>query len=124
MLRFLARQLQPQCLPLAHRQIKIGPGTTLQSGYYWVRAVTEPNFHKYLQTTPEYSPGVAVLNAYTTAGQFQVVDGQLVQLVSGTGTPPSFLYGNVGQEKTRGGSQFISSHTLHLIADIEQKLWL
>lgn len=67
-----------------------GPGTTLQSGYYWIRAVAAPNFHKYLQTKPQYVPGTAILDIYTTAGQFQVVDGQLVQLVTG-----GLLYANV-----------------------------
>ncbi|TVY39880.1 putative mannan endo-1,4-beta-mannosidase F [Lachnellula subtilissima] len=60
-----------------------GPGTTLQAGYYWIRAVEDPNFHKYLQTDPEYEPGTALLADYTTAGQFQIVDGQLVELVTG-----------------------------------------
>ncbi|TVY24914.1 Endo-1,4-beta-xylanase D [Lachnellula hyalina] len=60
-----------------------GPGTTLQTGYYWIRAVEDPNFHKYLQTSPEYTPGTALLADYTTAGQFQIVDGQLVELITG-----------------------------------------
>ena len=68
-----------------------GPGTTLQSGYLWIRAVEAPNFHKYLQTKPEYSPGTAILDSYTTAGQFQIVSGQLVQLIGGGG----LLYANV-----------------------------
>ncbi|TVY83678.1 Endo-1,4-beta-xylanase C [Lachnellula suecica] len=67
-----------------------GPGTTLQSGYYWIRAVEAPNFHDYLQTSPEYVPGTAILDSYTTAGQFQIVSGQLVELVSG-----GLLYANV-----------------------------
>ncbi|KAH8659207.1 hypothetical protein BGZ60DRAFT_433951 [Tricladium varicosporioides] len=75
-----------------------GPGTTLQSGYYWIRAVASPNFHKYLQSKPLYSESVAVLESYTTAGQFNVVSGQLVQLVSG-----GFLYGVV--EKFNNSTQ-------------------
>lgn len=67
-----------------------GPGTTLQSGYYWVRAVADPNFHKYLQTNPVYTAGTAILASHTTAGQFNIVDGQLVELISG-----GFLYGVV-----------------------------
>jgi hypothetical protein len=66
------------------------PGTTLQSGYYWIRAVESPNFHQYLQTSPEYVPGTAILDDYTSAGQFQVVNGQLVELTQG-----GLLYGNV-----------------------------
>ncbi|KAL2061002.1 hypothetical protein VTL71DRAFT_9054 [Oculimacula yallundae] len=68
-----------------------GPGTTLQSGYYWIRAVSAPNFHKYLQTSPAYVPGTALLESYTTAGQFSIVDGQLVELLS----PGNYLYANV-----------------------------
>lgn len=64
-----------------------GPGATLQSGYYWIRAVASPNFHKYMQTNPVYKTGLAILESYITAGQFQVVDGQLVELISG-----GFLY--------------------------------
>ncbi|KAL9048488.1 MAG: hypothetical protein Q9162_007703 [Coniocarpon cinnabarinum] len=58
-----------------------GAGTTLQSGYYWIRAVEDPNFHKYLQTDPEYTTGTAILGDPTSAGQFNIVDGQLVELV-------------------------------------------
>jgi hypothetical protein len=37
---------------------------------------------------------------YTTAGQFQVISGQLVQLVSAPGaTPVTLLYGVVSQER-------------------------
>jgi hypothetical protein len=72
------------------------PGTTLQSSYYWIRAVESPNFHKYLQTKPEYTPGTAILDSYTTAGQFQIVSGQLVQLIGGG----SLLYANVEQNTT------------------------
>ena len=68
------------------------PGTTLQSGYYWIRAVEAPNFHYYLQTIPQYATGTAVLDSYTSAGQFQVVDGQLVELIDRSGT---VLYANV-----------------------------
>lgn len=46
-----------------------GPGKTLQSGYYWIRAVAAPNFHKYVQTNPLYSTGPALLGDYTTAGK-------------------------------------------------------
>jgi hypothetical protein len=76
-----------------------GPGKTLQSGYYWVRAVAAPNFHKYIQTSPLYSTGPALLGDYTTAGQFQIVDGQLVQLVSAPGAPVKLLYANVSETR-------------------------
>ncbi|KAF2190823.1 carbohydrate-binding module family 1 protein [Zopfia rhizophila CBS 207.26] len=84
-----------------------GPGKELQSGYYWVRAVAAPNFHKYMQSNPLYATGPAVLGDYTTAGQFQVVDGQLVQLVSGPGEKPEkHLYGIVSEER------FINNNSL------------
>lgn len=77
-----------------------GPGKTLQPGYYWIRAVAAPNFHKYIQTKPLYSTGPALLGDYTTAGQLQVVDGQLVQLVSAPGEPVKLLYANVSEERS------------------------
>jgi hypothetical protein len=67
-----------------------GPGTTLQSGWYWVRAVVAPNYHKYLQTKPAYQPGAAILESYTTAGQYKVEDGQLVAN-TGSGSAPLYL---------------------------------
>ncbi|TEY61612.1 hypothetical protein BOTCAL_0166g00170 [Botryotinia calthae] len=69
------------------------PGATLQSGYYWIRAVESPNFHSYLQASPTAKPGTALLADRSTAGQYQIVSGQLVQLVA----PNSFLYANVQQ---------------------------
>ncbi|KAK0102053.1 hypothetical protein ONS96_006017 [Cadophora gregata f. sp. sojae] len=78
-----------------------GPGTTLQTGYYWIRAVAAPNFHKYLQTKPIYLPGTAILESYTTAGQFAIVDGQLVELL----TPTTFLYANVIANTASGATK-------------------
>ncbi|SPQ24182.1 bd6c0bca-53d7-4967-a6a4-9adccae7b7f8 [Thermothielavioides terrestris] len=63
--------------------------TTLQPGAYWIRAVEAPNFHKYLQTKPANVPGTAILDSYTTAGQFNIEDGQLVNKVS---NPPLYLW--------------------------------
>ncbi|KAF1834532.1 hypothetical protein BDW02DRAFT_497975 [Decorospora gaudefroyi] len=77
-----------------------GPGRTLQSGYLWIRGVAAPNFHKYMQTSPILSTGPAVLGDYTKAGQFQVVSGQLVQLVSAPGEPVKLLYANVSEERS------------------------
>lgn len=70
------------------------PGTTLQDGYYWIRAVEEPYFHYYLQTKPLYSASTALMGDHTTAGQFQITDGQLEALID---TDGSLLYLNVGQ---------------------------
>ena len=89
-----------------------GPGTTLQSGYYWIRAVESPNFHKYLQSNLLYSTGPAVMGDYTTAGQFQVVDGQLVQLISTPGATAQFLYGVVSTETYNNNRTFTSFNPL------------
>ncbi|KAF9895320.1 hypothetical protein FE257_000224 [Aspergillus nanangensis] len=56
---------------------------TLESGWYWVRAVEEPNYHSYLQTKPTATPGAAYLDAGANAGQYNVVDGQLVYHTGG-----------------------------------------
>ncbi|KAI1367652.1 hypothetical protein F5Y08DRAFT_348843 [Xylaria arbuscula] len=66
-----------------------GPGSTLQAGWYWIRAVAQPNYHKYLQTKPANVPGTAVLESYLTAGQYKIEDGQLV---ANTGTGTAVLY--------------------------------
>ncbi|KAK3306213.1 uncharacterized protein B0T15DRAFT_534697 [Chaetomium strumarium] len=63
--------------------------TTLQPGAYWIRAVVPPNYHKYLQTKPANVAGTAILDSHTTAGQFNVEDGQLVNKVS---SPPLYLW--------------------------------
>ena len=41
--------------------------------------------------------GNAVLNSGSTAGQFNIKDGQLVQLISAPGSPEQYLYGAVTQ---------------------------
>ncbi|CAK7236248.1 hypothetical protein SBRCBS47491_009573 [Sporothrix bragantina] len=61
--------------------------TTLASGQLWIRAVEAPNFHKYLQTKPANTAGVAILDSYTTAGQFNIVDGQLVNSIGNSAGP-------------------------------------
>ncbi|MCV5090902.1 hypothetical protein OFC13_30195, partial [Escherichia coli] len=55
--------------------------TVLESGWYWIRAVSAPNFHKYLQggaSSAASSNQTALLEDHTTAGQFNIIDGQLV----------------------------------------------
>ncbi|PGG96734.1 hypothetical protein AJ79_09462 [Helicocarpus griseus UAMH5409] len=101
------------CAGLADAQ-GAGPGTTLIEGYYWIRAVAPPNFHKYLQSNPVITESNAVLESHTTAGQFQIVDGQLVQLISEPGAPEEFLYGVVSTER------FIDDKSLQLSFSIEQ----
>ncbi|KAF8416823.1 hypothetical protein EV426DRAFT_634917 [Tirmania nivea] len=54
--------------------------------------------------SPVGAVGNAVLKSGNTAGQFNLKDGQLVQLISAPGTPEQYLYGTVtqrtGTEKT------------------------
>jgi hypothetical protein len=66
--------------------------TTLVSGYYWIRAVESPNFHSYLQAKPTNAPSPAYMESYLTAGQFNIISGQLVHY-RGEGVAP--LYMNV-----------------------------
>ncbi|KAI5799115.1 hypothetical protein DFH27DRAFT_591316 [Peziza echinospora] len=72
-----------------------GPGTTLLKDWLWIRAVAAPNFHKYLQGEVPRTVGPAVLNSYLTAGQFNIVDGKLVQLISTSASPATLLYASV-----------------------------
>ncbi|KAI1363286.1 carbohydrate-binding module family 1 protein [Xylaria arbuscula] len=69
--------------------------TTLESGYYWVRAVASPNYHSYLQAaptaTPSPGPGDAYLLSSANAGQFNIIDGQLVYN-PGSATSSDTLY--------------------------------
>ncbi|KAG8893910.1 hypothetical protein FRC01_013274 [Tulasnella sp. 417] len=55
----------------------VTPIQTLVSGWLWIRAVEAPNFHKYLQSYHSYAPGDAILGDYTTAAQFNIINGQL-----------------------------------------------
>jgi hypothetical protein len=66
----------------------------LLSGYYWIRAVEDPNFHKYLQSYKPLTASDAILGSPSTAGQFNIVNGQLVQLINKSGT---LLYAHVQQ---------------------------
>ncbi|KAF8610293.1 carbohydrate-binding module family 1 protein [Ceratobasidium sp. AG-I] len=66
-------------------------GPTLLPNYLWVRAVAAPNFHKYLQSFVPGTATDAVLGDASTAGQFALTGGQLIQL-----TPSgALLYANV-----------------------------
>ncbi|KAI0050325.1 carbohydrate-binding module family 1 protein [Auriscalpium vulgare] len=58
--------------------------TTLQSGYSFIRAVEDPNFHKYLQSQTLNTASTAVLGSPSTAGQFIITDGQLIYNANGT----------------------------------------
>lgn len=71
-----------------------GTPTTLLSGWYWIRAVESPYYHSYLQTQPTAAPGDGVLDAGATAGQFNILDGQLVYNTGG-GAADGALYMSV-----------------------------
>ncbi|KAI0080445.1 carbohydrate-binding module family 1 protein [Panus rudis PR-1116 ss-1] len=54
---------------------------TLIPGLSFIRAVEDPNFHKYLRSEVIGKPSDAVLGEPSTAAQFQITDGQLIQMV-------------------------------------------
>jgi hypothetical protein len=65
--------------------------------------IQHADFHKYLQTKPAYQPGVAILDDYTTAGQFKIESGQFMQLISAPGEPAKYLYAVVSPQKQKDG---------------------
>ncbi|KAH9474646.1 Endo-1,4-beta-xylanase C [Psilocybe cubensis] len=60
-----------------------GGSSTLQAGYSFIRAVEDPNFHKYLQSEVLNTASDAVLGEPSTAAQFQITGGQLIQNANG-----------------------------------------
>jgi hypothetical protein len=54
------------------------PGPTLVDGWFYVRGVAAPNYHSYLQAKPTGTAGDAYLDNASAAGQYNIVDGQLV----------------------------------------------
>lgn len=74
-----------------------GPGggtsptpTTLQEGWYWIRAVATPNYRSYLQAAQPTAPAAeataaAVIASPSSAGQFKLEAGQLVYNRFGSG---------------------------------------
>ena len=60
-----------------------GSSATLEPGYSFIRAVEDPNFHKYLQSEVLDTASDAVLGEPESAAQFQITDGQLVQNAAG-----------------------------------------
>ncbi|KAF9453307.1 hypothetical protein P691DRAFT_658712, partial [Macrolepiota fuliginosa MF-IS2] len=61
-----------------------GSSTTLAPNYSFIRAVEDPNFHKYLRSEVIFTASDAVLGEPSDAAQFQITDGQLVQNANGT----------------------------------------
>ncbi|KAF5350683.1 hypothetical protein D9756_008697 [Leucocoprinus leucothites] len=61
-----------------------GGTATLAPGNSWIRAVVDPNFHKYLRSETSGTTSPAVLGEPSTAAQFQITGGQLIQNPGGT----------------------------------------
>ncbi|KAF8960872.1 hypothetical protein BDZ97DRAFT_1665247, partial [Flammula alnicola] len=61
-----------------------GGSSTLVPGYSFIRAVEDPNFHQYLQSEVLNTASNAVLGDPSTAAQFQITGGQLIQNAAGT----------------------------------------
>ncbi|KNZ75177.1 hypothetical protein J132_04662, partial [Termitomyces sp. J132] len=57
---------------------------TLAPDYSWIRAVEDPNFHKYLRSEVINTASDAVLGDPSTAGQFIITNGQLIQNANGS----------------------------------------
>ncbi|XP_006455209.1 hypothetical protein AGABI2DRAFT_194858 [Agaricus bisporus var. bisporus H97] len=60
-----------------------GATPTLAPGYSFIRAVEDPNFHKYLRSEVSSTASDAVLGEPVDAAQFQITGGQLVQNANG-----------------------------------------
>ncbi|KAF8153064.1 carbohydrate-binding module family 1 protein [Crassisporium funariophilum] len=60
-----------------------GGTATLAPGYSFIRAVEDPNFHKYLQSEVLNTVSDAVLGEPGNAAQFQITGGQLIQNAAG-----------------------------------------
>ncbi|KAF7440007.1 hypothetical protein PC9H_000348 [Pleurotus ostreatus] len=70
--------------PPSSTSTAVGGSTTLAPGYSFIRAVVDPNFHKYLRSEIAWTASEAVLGEPSEAAQFQVTNGQLVQNANGT----------------------------------------
>ncbi|EIM87534.1 carbohydrate-binding module family 1 protein [Stereum hirsutum FP-91666 SS1] len=77
--------------------------TTLQSGYSFIRAVEDPNFHKYLRSEAANTPTTAVLGDPDTAGQFIITDGQLIYNANGTTPLYAVVEGRANDTVTKLG---------------------
>ncbi|KAG7442886.1 carbohydrate-binding module family 1 protein [Guyanagaster necrorhizus] len=61
-----------------------GGSATLAPGYSFIRAVEDPNFHKYLRSEIINTASDAVLGEPADAAQFVITNGQLIQNAAGT----------------------------------------
>ncbi|SJL10424.1 related to cellulase precursor [Armillaria ostoyae] len=61
-----------------------GGSATLAPGYSFIRAVEDPNFHKYLRSEIINTASTAVLGEPADAAQFVITNGQLIQNADGT----------------------------------------
>ncbi|KAI1792373.1 hypothetical protein LXA43DRAFT_1132777 [Ganoderma leucocontextum] len=55
---------------------------TLVPGNSFIRAVEDPNFHQYLRSEVQNTASDAVLGEPDSAAQFQITDGQLIQILA------------------------------------------
>ena len=74
-----------------------GSSATLAPGYSFIRGVEDTYFHKYLQSAVLSTASDAVLGDPSSAAQFQITNGQLIQ--NANGTPLYAVVEMVGPEK-------------------------
>jgi hypothetical protein len=60
--------------------------------------------NKFMQTNPVFTPPIAVLDNYQSAGQFKIQNGQLIQLISAPGDEPQFVYATAATNTTHKGT--------------------
>ncbi|PVF93227.1 hypothetical protein CPB86DRAFT_128148 [Serendipita vermifera] len=76
-------------------------GGTLISGNSFIRGVESPYFHYYLQSEVVGTASDAVLGSPSTAAQFQIVSGQLIQNPQGTKLYAQVAAYNSGDKKLK-----------------------
>ncbi|KAI1324670.1 hypothetical protein F5Y16DRAFT_402236 [Xylariaceae sp. FL0255] len=73
-----------KAITISHSNIITNDNNSKFNRYYWIRAVETPYSHSYLQAAPTATPSPGSGDAYLrppgpgNAGQFNVIDGQLV----------------------------------------------
>ncbi|OBT75427.1 hypothetical protein VF21_05692 [Pseudogymnoascus sp. 05NY08] len=71
----------PASTPTTATSTPLPPAATLTPNNLWIRAVEEPNYHAYLQSS---SSGVAVLGSASSAAQFIFNGGRIILLDAST----------------------------------------